>query len=938
MLYSPAIITLTVFSLINITAQNQNMLIYNLFGWVNLFSNNLWGWFYIAYYSTYTITSIILIADWQSGLKKQTKPAASFLIAAFLFALVFGSSTDIILVNLLSTPLPELAPVFVLIPVTALYYGIRKHNLIKSSFPNSSLWSDASIKEQALTALESQSFFKDENDLSSNSNKLTVMLMVPFLFTFSIINFGYFTILSLQNFNIALANSLIVLGLAFCFIAVGFIKNTKLMYRFITLLFVCLQVFLYFAYYDFLGPAIWTASYIYILLALYQPDKTMLAVFAATVCGLGIYTWTSKEYFTVSTTYYIAQFVLFTILFFVSSLVLTMNSKKSIRIREQMKQQALISEASKSFLTISNSNFNEKVTKLLEQCGNLCEVDRSYLFLFSEDLKTMKFSREWCANGIKPAIDIIGEVSMDTFPWCMNKMQSGKELNIPDVELLSGTANKEKEIFKKQETKSILSFPVANKERALGFLGFDAVRKSRQWNEDDSKILRMLANILSDALIKLTAEREIHRLAYYDDLTGMPNRRLLLNRIKNEILISKDSKKSIGIMYIDLDYFKNINDTMGHTSGDELLKHISSRLSDCITEHDTVCRFGGDEYLLLFANLEQPEDILKTADRIMKSFDCPFLIKGQEFYVSISAGIAMYPNDGEDPDTLIKNADLAMYSSKNQGKNRYTLCSPVLKEEISLKTNLTHSLYKAQQNNELQLYYQPQINITTKDIVGVEALLRWNNPQMGMIMPNLFIPLAEQTGLINSIGEWVIKNACAQCSQWHKRGASNLRIAVNLSLMQIQNPNIVDTMQRILDETGLDSKYLEIEITESIACKSNESIIRVLNELKSLGTTISIDDFGVEYSSLNRLKRLPVDRIKVDMQFIHSISQSDKDDAIVKIIVQLGKNLGLSVIAEGVETEPQLNFLTTQLCDEVQGYYFYKPMPSHEMEQILFKH
>lgn len=465
----------------------------------------------------------------------------------------------------------------------------------------------------------------------------------------------------------------------------------------------------------------------------------------------------------------------------------------------------------------------------------------------------------------------------------------------------------------------------------LGFIGFDDVMKTRQWTDDNREMLKVLANTLSDALVKVSAEKEIHRLAFYDDLTGMPNTRLLMTRLKKEILLAQETHKLIGILFIDIDSFKDINDTMGHDGGDELLKQVAVRLSNNIQDHDIVSRFGGDEYLVILKNINRPQDIISIADRIMKSYEYPLIIK---FFVTVSAGIALYPIDGEEPDILIKNADLAMYASKNQGKNQYTLCSPELKQEIMKKTRLTHSLYRAQQRDEFLLYYQPQISVSTKKIIGVEALLRWNHPQMGMIMPNLFIPLAEQTGLINPIGEWVLRTACSQCVERHKLGIPLIRMAVNLSLMQILNPKLVGSVQEILRETGLDSQYLELEITESIACKNTEHVISVLNELKGLGTTISIDDFGVEYSSLNRLKRMPVDRIKIDMQFVHSINQSKKDDAIVKIIVQLGKSMGLNVIAEGVETESQLDFLTNQLCDEVQGFYFYKPMPADDMKKF----
>ena len=734
----------------------------------------------------------------------------------------------------------------------------------------------------------------------------------------------------------ALRNSLIVLFLACCFMAVNLVTKMKLNYRITIVTFVLLMILLNVEYYKYIGPAMWTATFIYVMLAMNQTDKKMLAVFSATICGLGIFTWIRNEHFTLSTTYYVAQFVLFAMLFLISSLVFNMQAKKNTRIREQIKQLTLISEVSKNFLLINSQNLNDKVTTLLEQIAKHFGADRSYLFLLTEDTKTIRYANEWCNGCISPTIDIVREIPISAFPLWMNQLRNGKEVHIPDIEKLAAEAEPEKELLIKQGIKSLLSMPVIWNGKTYGFLGLVAVKNLRHWNDDNRKILGVLANTLSDTLLKIAAENEIHRMAYYDDLTGLPNRRLLMSKLKEEILMAQKSNKLIGIVIFDIDSFKDINDVKGHDSGDELLKQVARRLSENIKKCDMLSRFGGDEFLLLITNINQPNDIITSAEQIMKSFEQPLVIKGQEFFVTISAGIALYPNDGEEPYTLIKNADLAMYSSKRQGKNQYTLCSPALKEDLLLKTKLKNGLYRAQQKGELQLYYQPQICISTKKIIGVEALLRWNHPQMGMVMPGLFIPLAEQTGLINSIGEWVLRTACSQCAAWNKLGMPAMRMAVNLSLMQFQNPELVDTIQKILRETELDPRHLELEITESIASKNTENTVRVLNELKRLGTTVSIDDFGVEYSSLNRLKRMPIDRIKIDMQFIHSISQSDKDDAIVKIIVALGKSLGLNVIAEGVETQMQLDFLTSHLCDEVQGFYFYKPMPAHEVEKILF--
>ena len=386
---------------------------------------------------------------------------------------------------------------------------------------------------------------------------------------------------------------------------------------------------------------------------------------------------------------------------------------------------------------------------------------------------------------------------------------------------------------------------------------------------------------------------------------------------------------------MDLDSFKMINDTMGHSRGDEILKRVAQNLTNILRKTDTVARFGGDEFLIMLDNIENEKNISDMGNKIMDTFKRPFIIDEHEFFITGSAGIAVYPGDGEDGETLVKNADIAMYRAKANGKNKYVMCTENMKEEVKKNMTISNHLFRARERGELMVYYQPQINLQTGKIIGLESLLRWNHPTFGMIPPNVFIPLAEKNGSINSIGEWVLRTACNQNKAWQDMGLLYARIAVNLSVIQFNDPLIVEKVDKILKETGLSPKHLELEITESIAVKENKNVVDILDRLKKLGVSISIDDFGTEYSSLSRLKTLPIDRIKIDMQFIHGIEGNEKDQAITKIIINLAKSLNLEVIAEGVETKGQMEFLNQKMCEEAQGYYYYKPMPAEELEEIL---
>jgi len=451
----------------------------------------------------------------------------------------------------------------------------------------------------------------------------------------------------------------------------------------------------------------------------------------------------------------------------------------------------------------------------------------------------------------------------------------------------------------------------------------------------ENELVEVNAGLTNEIELRKMAQNEIELLAYFDHLTKLPNRLMLLDRLNQAIDLARRIEKPIGIMYIDLDDFKAINDTMGHQQGDELLKIVANRLVNIFRKSDTVTRLSGDEFIIMAPNLGTVDHIEKVAEKAIAAFREPFELNHQEVYVTVSIGISIFPADGQTGDELIKNADVAMYKAKDNGKNQYVLCTPIMKEIVAENMKLSNGLYRALEKNELEVYYQPQVCVSTNKIVGLEALLRWKHPELGMVPPVKFISLAEQTGLIIPIGEWVIRTVCRQSKTWQEEGIAHIRIAVNMSLVQFLNPNIADLIRGILEETNLSPQYLELEITESIAMRDTESIIKVLNGFREIGLYVSIDDFGTEYSSLMYLKLLPINRIKIPMPFIQGIDVSKKDEAIIKAIIVLARNMGMDILAEGVETQQQRDFLTKRLCDVIQGYYYYKPMPAKEIEALL---
>lgn len=424
--------------------------------------------------------------------------------------------------------------------------------------------------------------------------------------------------------------------------------------------------------------------------------------------------------------------------------------------------------------------------------------------------------------------------------------------------------------------------------------------------------------------------QQIDFYANHDYLTGLPNRILF----KEQCRTALKQKQSAAILFLDLDRFKIINDMFGHSIGDDLLRAVSRRLQQHVRLGDTVSRIEGDEFALMLGNASQDE-AAGVAQLLIDELSKPFTLDGNEFFVTPSIGISLYPNDATDEETLVKQADTAMYHAKEMGRNHFRFYTTEMNERMANRARLEKGLRKALERNELTVHYQPQVDITTGDITGMEALLRWQHPDLGVVSPADFIPLAEETGMIIPIGEWVLRKACKQNQAWLEAGLPPMRMAVNLSARQFQQQNLVEVVSKVLQDTGLPPYFLDLEITESVAMFNEDYVIAKLQELKNLGIKISIDDFGTGYSSLSYLKKFPIDALKIDKSFVAEV-MNDKDDAeIIATIISMARNLRVSVIAEGVENEEQLQFLRKQKCTEAQGYFFSRPMDALELQPLL---
>ena len=447
---------------------------------------------------------------------------------------------------------------------------------------------------------------------------------------------------------------------------------------------------------------------------------------------------------------------------------------------------------------------------------------------------------------------------------------------------------------------------------------------------DQDGAIALLEGTVEDITDRKLAEERVQFLAYYDALTGLPNRALLQDRLETALAGARRRNERVALLFLDLDRFKVINDSLGHSVGDLLLQEVAARLRKCARNQDTVARIGGDEFLIALTALKDTPDAAVAAERIMEAMAPEFVIQGRSFAITCSVGISIYPAHGTDAETLIKNADAAMYSAKESGRNAFRFFTDDMNSQAVERLTLEHSLRGALERNELFLVYQPQISVASGKITGFEALLRWHHPELGLVRPDRFINVAENSGLIMPIGEWVLRTACTTAREWQRQGLPATPMAVNVSAVQFRHENFRELVRKVLRETGLAPDYLELELTESVLLSSADVTLPVLQELKTMGVRLAIDDFGTGYSSLSYLRQFPVSKLKIDRSFVQDVALNPDDAAITAAIISMARSLNLKVIAEGVEDEAQMSFLRQHHCDEIQGYYFSKPLVVEE--------
>ncbi len=613
--------------------------------------------------------------------------------------------------------------------------------------------------------------------------------------------------------------------------------------------------------------------------------------------------------------------------------------RKKVEAELFKRDRLLQSVAEATTHLLANGSYEEAIDAALARFGTTAGVDRiciSENHMHGETHRLATSIRyEWTGPHI---------ASIRHFEHRQNQLYSSPHLQRWYTTLAGGTAicsvtqdfsTDEQTMLSQENVQSILAVPIIVNNNFWGFIELHDCSENYQWSDQEEAILWTMATSVSAALERQNKDEIIHQQAFHDALTGLPNRVLFAERLDQALTEARRNQDNLAVMFMDLDKFKTINDTLGHSVGDELLKEVANRLQNCLRGGDTVARWGGDEFTLLLASIRTISDATRTAQRILDAFKEVVKIDHHEIYINASIGIACFPDDGEEAEILLQNADVALYQCKEQGRGIYQVYDADMNSEATELFALQNDLRHALERQEFLLYYQPQINLQSGEITGLEALIRWQHPEQGLISPATFIPLAEESDLIVHIGKWVLEVACQQVVEWQKVTGMPLTISVNLSARQFYDPTLVETISQVLWKTRLDPKYLELEITETIAIKNISLAQEVLKKLQHKGIKIAMDDFGTGFSSLNYLTQLPLDTLKIDQSFIKRLTSDAKELEVINAVLSLGRGLHLSVVAEGVDTPEQLELLKSLKCETVQGFLISPPLPALEAANKL---
>lgn len=673
----------------------------------------------------------------------------------------------------------------------------------------------------------------------------------------------------------------------------------------------------------------WAAPVVLILLAVAFNNRNLLIATSTMSILTMVMLWIMYPEMVGSfgPTSHFTRIVVFLIVIGIAFLINDIYQKRQQQFERQIDHERFITDMAVLMSKARFSNVKSNLEILLEEIVYYMEADYGSIHIFSDIRDGVHRKFEQYGRG-----DLDGIRKNLMFSSVLDKML--EDTNRPDhtESNIRRIIERFKRIMVSKQVKVLIQ-PVVESEKVIGIMCLSVFEKN-SWDEGYQNTFDLIVKNLSSMLYKIKKEDELYRMAYYDNLTGLPNR-TLFSRILEEALENHGENETMAVLFLDLDDFKNINDLLGHSVGDKMLVEFVSRIKPLLKNDRYMSRFGGDEFLMLIPHLKDVEEVREKVEEILHTAIGTFQFDEREISTGASIGVALYPQDAKHPEDLIRYADLAMYSAKSNGKNQYVICTDEIKNRFIYEKEIENDLHYAIKNKEFMLYYQPRVDGSSEKIVGVEALLRWEHPQKGMIPPGVFIPIAERIGLMVEIDQWVFREACRQNLYWQRKGYDYISMSVNVTPMTFAENFEGSEILKNLKEGIWDPHYIEVEITENTMYFSPESIRNRLDYIRSLGMSVALDDFGIAYSSLGRLHELPIDKIKIDRQFVVNLHGAQKGKNLYEGILNLGKSLGLKINVEGVETKEQADYVRARGCDEIQGFYYYKAMPPEHVEILL---
>lgn len=605
---------------------------------------------------------------------------------------------------------------------------------------------------------------------------------------------------------------------------------------------------------------------------------------------------------------------------------------------EQSRFFQLVADMSNSLVQSSAGGLDKAIDDALAQIGRYFNADRSYLFQFDPGMTVADNTHEWCADNVSAQKHLLQGLPAATFGDWFSTLQQGQPVHICDIKQLQPNSA-EYQLLASQGICSVLMLPMQTQHNVAGLFGLDLVRNHYHWSAGEIAALQLIAGNICGALLRQKAERKAESLALYDQLTGLANRQLTLDRLQQAIANASRQQQFSAVLFIDLDNFKQFNDSYGYAQGDLLLQHVASSIQQSLRQGDTLGRFAADEFVVILQQLSASSvdaisAVKAVAEKLMQQVQQQYRHQHIRYHPGISIGISLFNDASHSADMLITQADMAMFQAKAAGRNCLQFFDPLLQANATSRSELDNALRQAIAEQQFVLHYQLQFN-AQRQAIGAEALVRWQHPQQGLVSPAGFIAYAEQSGLILAIGYLVLQQACRQLQLWQQGGLTAFTVAVNISARQFKQPDFVERVTQILQQSGARACGLKLELTESMLISDMEEVITKMQQLAAIGVEFALDDFGTGYSSLAYLKKLPLSQLKIDRSFVRDILKDSNDEAIARMIIALGAALGLTVLAEGVETEPQRQKLLALGCQQFQGYLLSKPLSIQEVQQVL---